>query len=109
MPSVLCINDECAKHTVIVANVVGTATFPLRHEQALDSFLYFIEHAVAKAGRSLVTVTAAVVYVAQNATAEAELAVNAAAQASFALLSHARMTKGAKTPRMMEERIMTSI
>jgi hypothetical protein len=71
--------------------------------------LYFIEHAVANAGRSSVAVFLDCVYVAQKAAAVAELAVNAAAHASFAELSHARTAKGARAPKMIEERIMPSI
>jgi hypothetical protein len=91
-----------------VAKVVAAA-FPPRHEHALESFLYFKEQAVAKAGRSVVSVLVDWVYVAQKVAAVAELAVNAAAQASLAELSHAKTARGASAPNMSEERIMASI
>ncbi len=92
-----------------LTTLVATATLPPKHEQALLNFLYFKEHAVAKAGRSVVTVFTDCVYVAQKAAAVAELAVKAAAHASLAELSQAKTTRGAKAPRMSEERIMPSI
>lgn len=77
-----------------VCSVVAT----LRQLQALLNFLGFIEQYVANAGRPLVAVEEAVVYVAQKAAAEPDEAVNADAQASLAALSHARIA-GTNAPR----------
>lgn len=79
----------------------------LRHEQALESFLGLLEHAVAHVGKSVVAVDEAVVYVTQKGEAEAAEAVMAKAQASLSGLSQAK-AKGARTPSKMNERMMSS-
>lgn len=78
-----------------------------RQLQALESFLYALLQADAKAGKPEVAVTTAVVYVAQKGPATPEDAVMAYAQASFLGLSHAS-ARGRMAPRKMEERMMTS-
>lgn len=79
----------------------------LRQEQALESFLGLLEHAVAQVGRSVVAVDEPVVYVAQKGDADEAEAVIACAQVSVSGLSQAKIT-GTRTPKRMNERIMTS-
>jgi len=77
--------------------------------QALESFFDEFEQYVAKAGRDVVAVTVAVVYVSQKVIAAAADAVNAEAQESVLALSHARTRGATRAPRMRDRLIILLI
>jgi hypothetical protein len=74
--------------------------------QALLSFFDEFEQYVAKAGRAVVAVTVAFVYVSQNVIAAAAEAVNTEAQASVSALSHAWMRGAARAARRRRDRLI---
>ena len=82
------------------------AAVPSKQVQALESFFDEFEQYVANAGRAVVAVTVAFVYVSQKVIAAAAEAVNTEAQASVSGLSHARMRRAAKAPRRRRDRLI---
>ena len=79
-----------------------------RQLHALESLADLYEHADAYAGRAVVCVTFAVVYVAQKLAAAADDAVKTEAQASLSGLSQASIS-GRKVLRRKSDRILTRI